>query len=172
MRRRLLFAVGCVAACAATAQAPGVAIVTCRALVDAGARLACYDAIEVPMAPRAAGLPGDMPPARSPLPQPAVAPAAPLAAAAASADAGFGLPAPRGAEPQASMASRIAGRFEGWGPGTRLRLTNGQVWQVADDTRGAYELDSPAVRIKRGVLGSFFIEIDGVSAVPRVRRVD
>jgi len=45
------------------------------------------------------------------------------------------------------------------------------VWEVLDTKRVSYELDNPTVRIKRGMLGSFFMEIDGVSATPRVRRV-
>ncbi|KPF48787.1 hypothetical protein IP87_09545 [beta proteobacterium AAP121] len=69
------------------------------------------------------------------------------------------------------MNSRVQGRFEGWQRGTRLRLANGQVWEVVDGTVAVYDLDSPAVTVRRGLLGSYFIEIEGVSATPRVRRV-
>lgn len=141
----------------------------CKAVPEAAARLACYDAaLGRTMA--------------SPAPAPVVAPAAapPAAAAPATVAAAapapsrsddFGLNQPRPETVLQQIESRIAGRFEGWAPGTRIELANGQVWEVIDSGRAAYDLASPAVRIKRGMLGSFFLEIDGVSATPRVRRV-
>lgn len=143
----------------------------CQAVPDAQVRLACYDAAmnrlnaARPAAPAApiAARPTATP---TPAPTPAAAVAAP-----APADTGFGLPEPRRPVAVEGIESRLAGRFEGWAPGTRLELANGQVWEVVDGTRASYELDRPAVRVRRGVLGSYFIEIDGVSATPRVRRV-
>ena len=138
----------------------------CKAVPEPAARLACYDA--------ALGRRADAPPPE-PAPVAAPAPVAPQSrVAAAPAPAGppaadFGLTRPP-IEVQA-IESRITGRFEGWGPGTRIELANGQVWEFTDGTRGAYDLASPAVRVKRGVLGSFFVEIEGVAATPRVRRV-
>jgi hypothetical protein len=133
-------------------------LAACRALRDVPARVACYDAIPVPAA---TPQPNSMPAPRA---------AARPAEAAASAPADFGLPPPIATQPQA-MQSRIAGRFDGWSPGTRLRLDNGQVWEVVDGSRAAYDLNAPAVSVRRGVLGSYFLEIDGVSATPRVRRI-
>lgn len=91
-------------------------------------------------------------------------------AAATPAVAAFGLPAQPVAEAPA-MSGRVQGRFEGWQRGTRLTLTNGQVWEVVDSGSAVYDLPSPAVVVKRGLLGSYFIEIEGVSVTPRVRRV-
>jgi hypothetical protein len=124
----------------------------CRALADDAARLACYDAIATPAA-AAAAAPG----------------AAPATAGGPSA-ARFGLP--EEPSPVDRIESRIAGRFEGWGPRDRIRLANGQVWQVADDSRGAYWLDSPRVVVRRGALGGFLLEIEGVRALVRVRRLE
>jgi hypothetical protein len=155
-----LILIGLLSAGMAQAQpAPRVygELAACRALRDVAARVACYDAIALPAAPEAAAA--------------AVPPPAARAAGPASAPADFGLPPPPiAAQPQV-MQSRIAGRFEGWSPGTRLRLDNGQVWEVVDGSSAAYDLNAPAVNVRRGVLGSFFLEIDGVSATPRVRRV-
>lgn len=128
----------------------------CRALADAAARLACYDAIATPAAAAAA--------AAAPGAAPATAPAGGPSAAR------FGLP--EEPSPVDRIESRIAGRFEGWGPRDRIRLANGQVWQVADDSRGAYWLDSPRVVVRRGALGSFLLEIEGVRALVRVRRIE
>lgn len=137
----------------------------CRALQGVAAKAACYEAIPIPPASSLA----------APGPGPARPPAAgvqPAQAAAAAVVSGFGLPAPAPAPAAVeSIESRIEGRFDGWSRGSRLRLANGQVWEVTDSSTGVYDLSAPVVRIKRGVLGSFFIEIDGISATPRVKRV-
>lgn len=139
----------------------------CKAVPEPAARLACYDAAlerKPDASPSAAPGPVVTP---APTPKPVPMPAA----TAATPTSDFGLLRPRPAEEVQAIESRIAGRFEGWGPGTRIELANGQVWEFTDGTRGAYDLASPAVRVKRGVLGSFFVEIEGVAATPRVRRI-
>lgn len=134
----------------------------CRALAEPGARLACYDALAV--APAAAA------PAAPPTP-----PAPPVAAAAPPAvparpEFGFEGRIPAGA-PQA-VESRLPGVFEGWGPGTRFRLENGQVWQVDDGSSGVAYLRDPKVKITRGLFGTFVLEIEGKNQAPRVRRLE
>lgn len=58
--------------------------------------------------------------------------------------------------------------FSGWSKGTRFRLANGQVWQA---TEGEYWSPSKPAGLKAaiapGLLGSFFLEIEGVG--PRLR---
>jgi hypothetical protein len=134
---------------AAAARADDDALRRCRAIAEAPARLACYDAIV-----------------------PARAAAAPAAASAAAPNAAsrFGLSAP--ADAVERVESRIEGRFEGWNPRGLFRLANGQVWQVADDSRGVYWLESPKVVVRRGALGSYLLEIEGTTAMVRVRRVE
>lgn len=83
----------------------------------------------------------------------------------------FGLQAPPADAVQA-IASHIPGTFQGWEPKSRIRLANGQVWEISDGSRGAFQLVDPKVRIRRGVLGSFFLEIDGHNASPRVKRIE
>lgn len=119
----------------------------CRALAADAARLACYDAIAL-----------------------APAPAAAAASAVAAPATRFGLPA--GPDRIERVESRIDGRFEGWRPLDRIRLANGQVWQVIDGSSGAYWLDSPRVAVRRGALGSFALEIEGVTPFVRVRRIE
>ena len=115
----------------------------CRAIADSAQRLACYDALPV-AAPAA--------PARSPL-------------------ARFGFEdRPQGDE-LASTQSHIAGRYDGWGPRSLIRLANGQVWEVTDGTSGWVGATNPKVTIRRGVMDSFFLEFEGLNASPRVRRV-
>ena len=88
--------------------ADDAALHRCRALADAPARLACYDALPL-----------------------AAAPAAPATGAAT-----FGMET---RQPEvAAITTHIEGRFEGWQPGSRIRLANGQLWQVSDGSTGAY----------------------------------
>ena len=133
----------------ATAADDG-ALRQCRVLTDAAARLACYDAL-----PLAA-------------PSTVSATAPPLAAAAPA--AAFGLLPPE--EKVQEITSTIPGLFDGWGPRSLIRLANGQVWQVTDDSRGVYALRDPKVRVKRASLGSFVLDIEGANLLPRVRRVE
>jgi hypothetical protein len=70
------------------------------------------------------------------------------------------------------LDSRLAGAFDGWEPNSKLTLENGQVWQVVDGSRAYYgQLDKPKASVTRGMLGSFYLQIEGVSQTPRVRRV-
>lgn len=150
------------------ALANDTALRQCRAITNAVARLACYDALSLPPLPPPA-------PTAAPVVVPAAAPvAAPVAAPAAAPDATleaqFGLPAPSERVPQ--LVTRFEGDFEGWRPNDRIRLANGQVWQVVDGTSAVYALKNPKVTIKRGALGRFVLDIDGAAKMPGVRRVE
>ena len=132
------------------ALADDAALLRCRVIPDAIARLACYDALPVAGvdAKAAPGPPGQ------PLlelfgKEESIAPAA-------------GLPA---------IETNIPGHFEGWGPNTRFRLANGQVWQVADGSSRMYDVDNPKVTITRGTLGSFYLSLIGDNRTVRVRRL-
>jgi hypothetical protein len=141
-------------ACLGAIAADDAAMQRCRDLRDAGARLACYDAIPLTSGPTA-----------SPAPSAAQAPA-PAAV--------FGFearPSPAAPEPILSIESAIDGPFDGWLPRGQLKLVNGQVWEVTDGSTAAYGLRSPKVKITRGVSGTFFMAIEGVSQTPRVRRL-
>jgi len=43
---------------------------------------------------------------------------------------------------------------------------------VTDGTSRFANVDRPKVTVKRGALGSFFLDIEGVNPAPRVRRVE
>lgn len=140
------------------ALADDAAILTCRALGDSQARLACYDRIPVGAQP-AATL--------------AAASATPGAAPAATAEQRFGLEQVqrKEAEPQ-SIESTIEGNFGGWEPGAQIRLANGQVWRVVDGSSAVLApMKNPKVRVTRNVFGTLFLEIEGTNNSPKVRRV-
>jgi hypothetical protein len=161
----------------------------CRSLTDAAERLACYDGLPLKAAAAAVPAPQAATPAAPPKPAAAIAvvPVPPVTSAAtavaamapaptaatapaAPATSNFGLEAPR--DEAAQVSSHIAGRFEGWGPRSRIKLANGQVWQVSDDSSAVYDLLDPRVTVRRAALGSFMMEIDGARRAPRVRRLE
>lgn len=139
-------------------------LLRCRAIPDIASRVACYDAIPLaaaPVAPAAAAAAA----ATAAKPAPAVAPA-PAAT--------FGLTATqmRKAEEPNFIESTLLGRIDGWSASTQFRLANGQIWRVSDDSSGAInEVDNPKVKITRNAFGTMFLEIEGTSQAPRVRRV-
>jgi len=138
-------------------QADDGALRRCRGIAEAAARLACYDALPLPAPGAAAG---------------AAAPAAPRAAAPAREAPlleRFGL---ESRQPQADrIDSHIPGLFTGWDANSQIRLANGQVWKVVDGSWLHGEWNNPKVSVRRGMLGSFYLDIEGESRSPRVQRV-
>ena len=136
-----------------TALADDAALLKCRTLSDTATRVACYDAIPVGVA-------------------------APAAAAAATAptrtpEQNFGLEAVKQREAQpASIRSTVVGDFDGWGPGSQIRLANGQVWRVIDGSDAVLpRTKDAAVTIERNVFGTLFLKVDGGNSSAKVRRV-
>lgn len=130
----------------------------CRAIGNPVARLACYDALALPPAPVPAAPPS----------APAAAP--PSAPSPAALESQFGLASP--VERVQEVVTRYEGQFEGWRPNERIRLANGQVWQVVDGSSGVYDLKNPKVTVKRGALGRFILDVEGAGKMPGVRRVE
>jgi hypothetical protein len=130
--------------------ADDAAVLKCRTLSDTARRLACYDAMPLGLAP--------------------------AAAPAASPEQGFGLrpvvkKKQQDTEP-ASIRSSVAGRFDGWSPGTVFTLANGQAWKVTDDTDAVLPvMQNPKVEITRGMLGAYFLQVEGHTNSARVARV-
>lgn len=158
----VLASMATVAVAAADAEA-----LRCRTIADQAQRLACFDRWV-----DSSGAPAATTSARPQVAAPAqgAAPAAtPVAPAPAAAQ--FGLEHRQDPDAIDAIDSRIVGLFEGWDPGTMITLANGQIWQVADDSRGTYALRDPRVRVRRGMLGAFYLEIDGANRSPRVKRL-
>ncbi|MBL0125793.1 MAG: hypothetical protein IPP88_25105 [Betaproteobacteria bacterium] len=159
-------------------------ILRCRGIIDSTARLACYDALSVTVVePKAvASKPAVQ---AEPRPAPAVAatsaPAmpspAPIAAVASASPSApqksdqFGLENRTSPATLDAIESTIPGRFEGWDAKSMIKLANGQVWQIADDSNRYLTLTDPKVRIRRGALGAFYLEFEKINHSPRVRRV-
>jgi hypothetical protein len=146
----------------------------CRAVKDSTQRLACYDALPLGVTPAPAasapaatfGLPATAAP-----PAQAASPAAPAPSMMQSMLQKFGFESRPQPDELAFIESTIPGRFEGWSPRASFKLANGQVWQVTEETSRTAWKEDPKVKIVRGSLGSFFMEIEGINASPRVRRL-
>lgn len=158
----------CVTACALLAAGSAFADVyaelkACRQINDVTRRMACYDGLPL-AAPAAVSAPAAV--------TAAIRPPAPAAAAASAATAQFGIEDRNRPELAAAMDSGIPGRFEGWEPRDRIKLANGQVWQIVDDSRGVLYKTDPKVRVRRGAFGTFYLDIEGTNRSPRVTRVE
>jgi hypothetical protein len=70
------------------------------------------------------------------------------------------------------MESRIVGEFRGWTGRTRFVLENGQVWvQAEDDTFNIKKQMNPKVFLERGLLGTYFLKVEGYGSRVRVKRL-
>ncbi len=132
------------------AAADDAAMLRCRGMADASARLACYDAVAVQT------------------PEEKVR----QAEIAQRQQFGLGKPTAATAIPDLdAIETTIPGHFEGWGPGSTIQLANGQVWQVNDNSSGVHYIDNPKVRVRHGVFTAYYLEIEGTNRSPRVSRL-
>lgn len=69
------------------------------------------------------------------------------------------------------IQSRIVGAFSGWGGATLFRLENGQVWQQAEPSVFAVDLNAPEVTIRKGHFGAFYLTVEGYGSRVKVKRV-
>lgn len=193
------------AAALAWIAAPAVAVTDtelqhCRAMGDAAARLACYDALApqpiatlppaatASSADAAVSVPHAAPsaPAATAAPVAQVAPVTPVAPAAPAApavpvtpvtpsEANFGAEALRRRDVTAAspeqLQARVVGSVDTLFRGSRLKLDNGQVWQYLDSRELLLDLRDPAVTIERNFIGSYWMRFDGLSTSIKVKRI-
>jgi hypothetical protein len=70
-----------------------------------------------------------------------------------------------------AIRSRVLGPFEGWSGRTEFRLENGQVWKQAERGDFSANLSNPFVVIEKGLLGAFYLHVEGYGSRVRVKRV-
>ncbi|MBM9915964.1 MULTISPECIES: hypothetical protein [Stenotrophomonas] len=65
----------------------------------------------------------------------------------------------------------LQGEFRGFGKGRIYVLDNGQQWEQTDTTSvSGVRKQSPKVSISPGVMGVWYMKVDGVNTQPKVRR--
>lgn len=71
-----------------------------------------------------------------------------------------------------AVVSRLVGDYEGWTGRTQFKLENGQIWQqAAPGERIDSKRPAPVVRIYPGMLGVFWLEVEGVRERVKVKPV-
>ena len=71
-----------------------------------------------------------------------------------------------------ALESELVGEFTGWTGRTVFRLRNGQVWQQDDrTTRYDAPRQNPRVKIYPGMLGAFWLEVEGIKQPVKVKPV-
>ncbi len=135
------------------ASANDAALQRCRVLTENAARLACYDGITItPAGSTTSGSPANQ-------------------TATITTPEQFGLQLKTNPGEINFIESAIDGALDGWQANSRIKLTNGQVWQVSDDSSAFCNCSNKKAIVRRGALGSFLLEIEGTNRSPRVKRV-
>ncbi|MES2899484.1 MAG: hypothetical protein V4723_07120 [Pseudomonadota bacterium] len=129
------------------AHANNEAIAKCRQVGDPAQRFACYEKIDI-----------------------SVAPPAPVAAAPAKSDMWGFLKRTPSNEPK-FIESEIEGEVTGWRPGQVIALKNGQKWRIADGSDGMLYKGRRKVIIENGLMGGHFMKFEGLNTQPAVIRV-
>ena len=70
-----------------------------------------------------------------------------------------------------TLKSNIVGDFRGWKKGAVLTLANGQKWKVMSRSGGYVKLTDPKIEIKRAILGSFKMKVEGLNSSAKVKRI-
>ncbi len=71
-----------------------------------------------------------------------------------------------------AIVSTVAGDFDGWGPGSQIRLANGQVWRIVDGSEAILpRMKNPKVTIERNLFGTLFLKVEGSNNSAKVKRV-
>ncbi len=70
-----------------------------------------------------------------------------------------------------TITSSIVGQFNGWSGGTTFTLANGQVWHQIEPDQFSIRLNNPGVTISPGVLGTWFLKVDGYGSTTKVERI-
>jgi hypothetical protein len=141
---RSKFAVLSLLLLAGQALADNAALQRCRQIAEASQRLSCYDAIVL---------------------------ATPAKSQVQVSQDSFGL-VKKAPDPDSEIIeSELAADLDGLRPNETIRLKNGQVWRVTDDSTVVLPAGSRKIKIRRGMFGAFFIEFEGSNHSPKVKRI-
>lgn len=79
---------------------------------------------------------------------------------------------PQSGSPDEPIRSRIAGPFSGWNGDTEFVLENGMVWRQTQAGRFSIgQSENVEVTISPGILGAWYLSVDGYNRRVRVERV-
>jgi hypothetical protein len=70
-----------------------------------------------------------------------------------------------------TITSSIAGDFRGWNGGTTFTLENGQVWKQTEGGEFVVRMKNPVVHISPGLMGVWFLQVEGYGSSTKVERI-
>ena len=69
------------------------------------------------------------------------------------------------------IEATLVGEFTGFGKGRQYTLDNGQLWEQTDDARVAgVRRQAPKVKITPGLMGVWYLQVEGLNTRAKVRR--
>ncbi|KRG83146.1 hypothetical protein ABB34_12865 [Stenotrophomonas daejeonensis] len=69
------------------------------------------------------------------------------------------------------IEAALVGEFTGFGKGRQYTLDNGQLWEQTDDARVAgVRRQAPKVKITPGLMGVWYLQVEGLNTRAKVRR--
>jgi len=69
------------------------------------------------------------------------------------------------------IKATLVGEFNGFGKGRQYTLDNGQVWEQTDDARASgIRKHEPGTQISPGLMGVWYLQVDGLNTRAKVRR--
>jgi len=85
-----------------------------------------------------------------------------------------GLRLTRGSTGDQPVQATLVGPFNGFGEGTVFRLDNGQVWRSIDSEASleGVKLENPAVSVRKGIFGTWWLKVAGHNTSAKVERVE
>jgi hypothetical protein len=73
---------------------------------------------------------------------------------------------------KSTITSKLVGKFTGWDGQTVFKLENGMIWAQASKKKFyTEEIKNPEVVIKRGMFGSWHLQVEGVDKDVKVKRI-
>jgi len=73
-------------------------------------------------------------------------------------------------EPE-EINTSVVGVFNGWSGETEFTLQNDQVWKQSGNGMLSVKLDNPKVKIRKGMLGSYILTVEGFNSSIKVKRI-
>ena len=71
-----------------------------------------------------------------------------------------------------TVNSKLVGKFSGWDGQTVFKLENGMIWAQASKKKFyTDEIVNPAVEVKHGMFGRWYLTVEGIDEEVKVRRI-
>ncbi|MRX27172.1 hypothetical protein [Kangiella sp. HZ709] len=83
----------------------------------------------------------------------------------------FGLEQQIAARQPNQLNFKLQGKFKRWKKGMKLNTAEGQIWLIKGRHNIYYPIEDPKIIIRKGSLGSYLMNIEGLNTTFKVKRV-